>query len=213
MNMHHRKVFCLYQANNKAFEAVLLRSAVLMFMLILIAGCQNPFNPDTVKSDDEPRTRSNSTPLNVLLNLEASYNQQDLDLFKSCLSESFRFELISVEIDEIGVDIDGDGIKDSWWDYAEEVEYHRNLFSTGSSDGTVPSPDDIFLNLNIPKEEAWQQDNQSGREDWVIIPVYFNLILTLYGSANITADGYARFYLRPEDNEWKIIIWRDESNI
>jgi hypothetical protein len=148
-----------------------------------------------------------------LENLEAAYNQQNIELFKNCLSESFRFILLSSEADQIGIDMDGDGIKDSWWDYHKEVEYHRNLFMDGSSDGSFPSPDNIYLNLQIPQEDAWLTDTQEGREDWVIIPVYFHLSLTLYSSSNISANGYARFYLRPEGNEWRIIIWRDESNI
>jgi len=118
-----------------------------------------------------------------------------------------------MEVDDIGIDMDGDGIKDSWWDYDKEVEYHRNLFQEGSSDGTYPSPDHIYLNLQIPQEDVWLTDNQEGREDWVIIPTYFTLSITIYGTSNITADGYARFYLRPEGDEWRIIIWRDESNI
>lgn len=190
------------------FELVLI-----IGILFSVNGCTNPFNPNIIKNASDVSTIANITPRNVLKNLETAYNQQDLDLFKSCLSTSFRFELISIETDEIGIDMDGDGIKDSWWDYDREVDYHRNLFEYGSSDGSYPSPDHIYLNLQIPQEDVWMTDNQVGREDWVIIPVFFNLSLTIYGTSNITADGYARFYLRPEGEEWRIIIWRDESNI
>lgn len=180
---------------------------------LLINGCTNPFNPDVIKNTQSNEVHDNTTPRNVLKNLETAYNQQDLELYMSCLSTSFRFELISVEIDEIGIDMDGDGIKDSWWDYDKEVEYHRNLFRDGSSDGRYPSPDNIYLNLQIPHEDAWLTDNQQGREDWIIIPAFFNLAINIYGTSNITAEGYARFYLRPEGNEWRVIIWRDESNL
>jgi len=188
-------------------------AGILIMLFISINGCTNPFNPNIVKTPGDHQLYSNTTPRNVLKNLEISYNQQDLDLFKSCLSTSFRFELLSMEVDEIGIDMDGDGIKDSWWDYDKEVEYHRNLFQEGSSDGAYPSPDHIYLNLQIPQEDVWLTDNQEGREDWVIIPTYFTLSITIFGTSNITADGYARFYLRPEGEEWRIIIWRDESNI
>ena len=191
----------------------LLMWGVLAILIFVLNGCTNPFNPSIINNVPSYEIRDNTTPRNVLLNLETSYNQQDLDLFKNCLSSSFRFELISVETDEIGVDMDGDGIKDSWWDYDQEVDYHRNLFKHGSSDGVFPPPDNLYLNLQIPHEDAWLTDNQEGREDWVIIPTYFHLSLTAFGSSNITADGYARFYLRPEGNEWRIIIWRDESHI
>ena len=181
--------------------------------LVLIAGCVNIFNPPTFKTSKSTITRSNSSPRQVLENLETAYNQQDIELFKSCLSESFRFILLSSETESIGVDMDGDGVKDSWWDYHKEVEYHRNLFTNGSSDGSFPPPDNIYLNLQIPQEQFWLTDNQEGREDWLIIPVYFQLNVTIFTSSNISANGYARFYLRPEGEEWRIVIWRDESNI
>ena len=185
----------------------------LISVFLLTGGCENPFNPDTITGSEDYIIRSNSTPRNVLENLETAYNQQNLDLFISCLSQSFRFELLSSETDLAGVDMDGDGIKDSWWDYDKEVEYHRNLFKHGSSQGDIPSPNNIYLNLQIPIEDVWHTDSQEGREDWIVIPVYFNLSLTLFSSTTISADGYARFYLRPEGDEWRIIIWRDESNI
>jgi hypothetical protein len=53
-----------------------------------------------------------------------------------------------------------------------------------------------------------------GHEDWIIIPCNFDLILSYQESnSSITANGIARFYLRPVGNGWKIAIWRDESNI
>jgi hypothetical protein len=186
---------------------------LLLLLLLSLISCTNPFNPQIIDNNKSYEIRANTTPRNVLENLEISYNQQDFELFKSCLSQSFRFELISVETDEIGIDMDGDGIKDSWWDYGKELEYHRNLFQEGSSDGIYPPPNNIYLNLQIPHESFWLTDDQEGREDWVIIPVFFNLSITLFGSSHISAEGYARFYLRPEMNEWRIIIWRDESNI
>ncbi len=214
--INHVKLYLLtntFTLHDKVYTGKKWMFWLIILLMIFLVGCKNPFNPDISKKNKEPIRRDNITPRNVLDNLETSYNTQDLDLFIDCLSESFRFELLSVETDEIGVDMDGDGIKDSWWDYSQEVEYHRNLFGRGSSDGSIPAPDNIFLNLIIPQEEFWQSDNQAGREDWVIIPVYFNLVLTLFGTSNITADGYARFYLRPEGDKWEIIIWRDESNI
>ncbi|MCB5230967.1 MAG: hypothetical protein WCX83_02465 [Candidatus Cloacimonas sp.] len=190
-----------------------ISTPLIGILLLALAGCVNIFNPPTFKDGGSPIVRGNNNPRSVLENLEVSYNQQDIDLFKNCLSESFRFVLLASEAESIGVDMDGDGIKDSWWDYHKEVEYHRNLFTDGSSDGSFPPPDNIHLNLQIPQEEFWLTDNQEGREDWIIIPVYFQLNLTVYTSSNISADGFARFYLRPEGEEWRIVIWRDESNI
>jgi len=186
---------------------------LLPLILLFAVSCQNPFNPPVIASQPKSQHRTNATPRDVLLNLETAYNQQNIELYINCLSKDFRFELLASESDEIGIDMDGDGQKDSWWDFDKEVEYHRNLFKRGSSDGKIPAPDNIFLNLQIPPENSWQKDAAAGREDWVIIPAYFNLAITIYGSSNVSANGNARFYLKPEANEWKIAVWRDESNI
>ncbi|MBP8704813.1 MAG: hypothetical protein KBI19_02350 [Candidatus Cloacimonas sp.] len=66
----------------------------------------------------------------------------------------------------------------------------------------------------MPPSERWENDPEVGHEDWIIIPCNFDLILSYQESnSSITANGIARFYLRPVGNGWKIAIWRDESNI
>lgn len=195
-------------------DSVILLRLLVICTLFLISSCENPFNPAMeYHLDLNGQQRSNRTPREVLENLEIAYNQKDIELFKNILSKDFRFELLSVETSDIGIDMDGDGIKDSWWDYETEVQYHRNLFERGSSDGSLPAPDEIYLNLIIPHEDIWQLDDQEGREGWVIIPCTFELLLTIYNYRIMRATGYARFYLKPKDNEWRIAIWRDESNI
>lgn len=191
----------------------------LSFFIIIFSGCNNIFSPKTrvdVSSDAYP----NTDPDLVLKNLELAYRQKDIELYKKCLDvESFRFELISSEVTEIGVDVDGDGIKDSWWGYPKEVEYHTHLFRDGSSDQVYPSPDQIYLNLNIPTQAQWELDNQTGHEGWVIIACLFDLSLLFRAdNSTLNASGSARFYLKPIPdshgvNHWFIAIWRDESNI
>jgi hypothetical protein len=194
---------------------------VVSILLIIFTGCNNIFSPKThenIHSDAYP----NTSPDLVLKNLELAYRQKDIELYKRCLdSESFRFELISSEVAEInaGVDIDHDGITDSWWGYQKEIEYHTNLFQYGSTDQQYPSPDQIYLNLNIPAQEQWELDNQVGHEGWVVIACLFDLSLSFRSTnSSLNANGSARFYLKPipdshNVNHWFIAIWRDESNI
>lgn len=184
----------------------------LLLALLALGSCWNPFRPPL--EDDSNGTIQNRTPAQVLENLEFSYRERNINIYKELLCEDFRFELISSEVNQIGVDLNNDGIRDSWWGYDEEVLFTRNLFSEGSSDGSYPPPDDIQLNLQIPPEESWEEDPEVGHEDWVVIPCVFDLKLS-YFSANamITANGVARFYLKPADNRWYIAIWRDESNL
>lgn len=185
---------------------------MLLIAALALSSCQNPFHPPLV--DNSQPTVQNRTPLEVLQNLELAYAERNINIYKTLLARDFRFELLAAEVSQIGIDVNGDGIRDSWWGYDEEVQYTSNLFTDGSTDGNYPSPDDIQLRLQIPPEENWETDPEVGHENWVVIPCLFDLKL-MYLSTNsmITASGVARFYLKPANNRWYIAIWRDESNL
>ncbi len=177
-----------------------------------IVSCTNPFRPKI--RDDTNATLVNRTPKDVLQNLELSYKQRNIGIYEQLLAPDFRFELISSEVNLIGIDVNGDGLRDSWWGFGQEIEMTNNLFSRGSSDGIYPPPDQINLRLQIPPETAWENDPEVGHEDWIIIPCVFDLQLLYFATnSSITSGGVARFYLRPLNNRWYIAIWRDESNI
>lgn len=185
---------------------------MLLLAILTLAGCSNPFRPK-LRHEDNTGV-SNKTPLDVLNNLELAYTQKNLELYKSVLAEDFRFELISSEVDLIGIDVNNDGIKDSWWGLEQELEFTNNLFNYGSSDGVYPPPDQIVLRLSVPPQELWELDPEIGHENWVVIPCGFDLQLQFNTiSSSLTASGIARFYLRPQNNRWQIVIWRDESNL
>jgi hypothetical protein len=185
---------------------------VLASAMLILTGCTNPFRPKL--RHEETTGVSNKTPIDVLNNLELAYTQKNLELYKSVLAEDFRFELISSEVDLIGIDVNNDGITDSWWGLEKELEFTDNLFNFGSSDGTYPPPDQIVLRLNVPPQELWELDPEVGHENWVVIPCGFDLQLQFNTiSSSLAASGIARFYLRPQNNRWQIVIWRDESNL
>ncbi|MDZ4182897.1 MAG: hypothetical protein U1B83_08480, partial [Candidatus Cloacimonadaceae bacterium] len=171
-----------------------LLTLVVMLAALMLVSCQNPFRPPLIdNSNDQIRNR---TPVEVLQNLERSYRERNINIYKSVLAPDFRFELISSEVSQIGVDINGDGIRDSWWGFDEEVAYTTNLFVNGSSDGLYPPPDELSLRLQIPPEENWENDPEIGHENWIVIPCMFNLTLTYHASnSSIAASGVARFYL------------------
>ena len=131
-----------------------------------------------------------------------AYNHKSLEIYKDTLDMDFRFHVASWHAPEIGQD---------WWGYEQEIEFHKNLFSFGSSDGKHASPDKIFLNLEIPPAELWQNDPQIGHENWVIISAHFHLQLSYVTRNDIVAMGTARFHLRPVNGRWYIAIWVDES--
>jgi hypothetical protein len=185
---------------------------MLLVAACFLLSCTNPFHPKLKYNGDEPVL--NNTPEAVLLSLEQSYKQKNIKMFEECLAPDFRFELLSSEVNSIGIDWNNDGIKDSWWGYAQEVEYHTNLFLEGSTDGSYPPPDDINLNLQVPPQSQWDTDPQVGHEGWIVIPCLFDLQLTYTDSGSaLTSNGVARFYMKQINNRWYIAIWRDESNI
>lgn len=185
----------------------------LLLMLILFSfGCENPFRPKLIDSSNS--LVQNRTPEELLRNLEKSYREKNINIFRQLLHPDYRFELLSSEFSQIGIDMDGDGLRDSWWGYDQEVEMTRNMFELGSSDGSFPVADVIELRLQIPPQELWELDPASGRENWIVIPCYFDLILSYKASnSSYVANGTARFYLVQEGGNWQIIIWRDESNL
>ena len=184
----------------------------LLALILLLSSCWNPFHPPLIDiSDGSLRC---GTPLDVLQSLELAYKERNINIYKELLAPDFRFELISSEVGQIGIDVNGDGIRDSWWGYEQEVLYTGNLFTSGSTDGSTPAPDELTLRLQIPPEANWEKDPELGHEDWVVIPTPFDLKLSFYASNSmLTASGVARFYLKPANNRWYIAIWRDESNL
>lgn len=182
----------------------------LLLFSLLIQSCWNPFRPRMIDNSND--LILNRTPVELLQNLERAYRERNINIYRELLAPDFRFELISSEVNQIGIDVNDDGIRDSWWGYDEEVEFTDNLFNNGSTDGLYPTPDQITLRLQIPPEENWEVDPQIGHEDWIVIACYFDLTLSyLASNSSIAASGVARFYLRPSGNRWYIAIWRDES--
>lgn len=189
-----------------------LLALIPIIFLLLVSGCKNPFRPDLIYDLDTEL--ANKTPQELLSSLQRAYQDKNIKLYKKLLAPDFRFELLAAEVSQIGTDVNGDGIRDSWWNYEQEVEYTENLFTNGSSDGQYPPPDQIVLRLQIPPENLWDVDPEVGHENWIVIPCVFDLQLTyLASNTSLSASGVARFYLRQIGDGWYIAIWRDESNL
>jgi hypothetical protein len=185
---------------------------LIALVAFLIGSCTNPFHPNL--SNNNASNAAFETPQALLHSMRDAYTQKNIKLFSDCLAPDFRFELLSAEVNSIGIDWNNDNIKDSWWGYEQEVEYHRNLFKEGSSDGSYPPPDQINLSLQIPPEAQWEPDPEVGHENWRVIPCLFTLELLYTSSSSIlSSNGVARFFLKPSGDRWYIAVWRDESNI
>jgi len=179
-------------------------------MFLMLGACNNPFRPALI--DTSSGAVLNRSPEELLHNLEKAYREKNINIFRQLLHPDYRFELLSSEYQQIGIDMDGDGRRDFWWGYDQEIEITRNMFERGSSDGNLPVADAIELRLQIPPQELWERDPADGYEDYLVIPCYFDLILTYtISNSSYVANGVACFYLIETNGDWKIIIWRDES--
>jgi hypothetical protein len=184
----------------------------MLLLGIALSSCINPFRPNLYDVSDADILNRN--PIELLQNLERAYTEKNINIYRSLLHQDFRFELIASEVSQIGIDVNGDGLRDSWWGYEQEVEITNRMFNFGSSDGSYPSPDAINLRLQIPPQEVWENDPELGHEDWIVIPCSFDLLLSYTATnSSFNANGVARFYLRPVADRWYIAIWRDESNL
>ena len=183
----------------------LVRITIVLLFLFVLCSCKNPFNPPIESSKPgNSLALPNTSPENVLRNLVTAYNYKSLEIYKATLDKDFLFYVVTQDAPEIGT---------NFWGYEQEIEFHRNLFSAGSSRGDYIPPNNIFLNLVIPQPENWSMNSQIGKEDWVIISCSFHLTLNYSIRPDITANGFARYYLKPVGNEWFIALWQDESNI
>ena len=127
-----------------------LFSLLLLSAMLVLTSCWNPFRPHM--EDHSDTTIQNRTPREVLENLELSYKERNINIYQDLLSPDFRFELISSEVNQIGVDVNGDGLRDDWWGYDQEILYTQNLFTKGSSDGSLPPPDELILSTDTSRK-------------------------------------------------------------
>jgi hypothetical protein len=181
----------------------LVHKLLIIFILLYTKGCVNPFNPEINEGIEIGHGRPNISPYNVLRNLEAAYNQMNLDLYISTLDKDFHFSANDDVIPQLGK---------NWWGYDVEIEFHRNLFSRGSTNRHFPVPNMILLNLTIPPDTDWFDDNEVGHENWVVIRCGFYLRLSFTAHEDMVASGFARFHMKPVDGQWYIGKWVDESN-
>ncbi len=111
----------------------------MLFSLTFLAGCRNPFFPDSGVPVDEPVTTRD--PLSVLKELQRSYEERNLSLFKKLIydEDTFRYYIEApqtkfnsaafnhYETDSLKL-IEGSTHNYITLRYADELQFHSNLF-------------------------------------------------------------------------------------
>lgn len=179
------------------------RSGALISIIaavVLVAGCWNPFSPDTQPGDTLQYYEPLDSAWKVLKNLEFAYISRDIDHYTALLRDDFEFFLLETDWD----DYDGDGITDQSWGIDKEEQVHAAMFNNVAA---------IELTLQGEQEMQWAGD-PTGQS--LALPRTFDLKVYLDDahSTGFRASGTALFICRPDSlGEWYIWQWFDQSNI
>jgi hypothetical protein len=159
-------------------------------MLVLLAtipcGCINPFAP---RVDDSPPDAGfdQKTVEGVFQIFQSAYNTRDTTLYGRLLAPEFTF--VYRDYDQ-GLDIT--------WGRDIEMRYTYVMFQN------TQRLDLIWNNIISSSTDSTRLNVLRG----------FNLTVTLNPTNVLQASGYANLTLEraSDDDPWKIVIWRDQSN-
>lgn len=165
---------------------------------IIVAGCWNPFSPDT----GDPSPVQYYTPVDsawkVLKNLEYAYISRDIDHYLACFRGDFEFHLLEID----WADYTGNGEIDEFWGIDTEEEFHILMFNAVSA---------IELTLSGTTEYPWTGDTL---QTSYALPRTFDLKVYTDGAhtTGFRASGEALFVCREDSTgEWYVWQWWDQS--
>ncbi|NIR50616.1 hypothetical protein GWO43_18910 [candidate division KSB1 bacterium] len=166
-------------------------SATVGSLIILVSGCFNPFAPELDEGQDLTNViTEQQSPKEVLENFQLAYTFKDSLIYSDVLDESFVFEYFDPNLGPSG----------SFVTWGRDTD----LKTTGRLFRTFDVIDLKFLNTIFSEREG-------GREKRFI---RFNL--SLFGSEFnfiITGTAIFTFEQSDQDNKWRIVRWKDESDL
>lgn len=174
--------------------------AVITVGTVILAGCWNPFSPNTEEGEEDQYFDSPDSVYKVLANFELAWNQQNHDRYMETLDQTFEFHLLETD----WADYDGDGVEDQSWGISIEEQFTQALFENAFN---------VELVLNGNEEYPWTGDTTGVFRECprtFVLKVYTNP-----EQQGWIAQGTARFILAPDstDGIWRIYHWFDESDI
>mgnify|MGYP001050676067 CR=1 FL=1 len=162
---------------------------------LLLGGCWNPFCPPTDPPPPAFSVFEPITPERVLSNLVVAYQTRDIDLYLSCLADSFKFHF---DVEDQGLEdmLRALGMKEDWWGKTEERLSTESLLNSLQEEGVVVTP--LFTILS--------QDT-IGSDLSVLYTRYTFDPPVIEG---LTVQGTATFHIQkdPQDH-WQIAEWWD----
>ena len=156
--------------------------------LILIIGCTNPFAPKLSDKPEEGSILGDQTTVDgVFQNLRYAYQFKDTLIYGNLLNDDFRFKFTNYETS-----------MDESWGRDEDMLTTSRLFQASKS---------IDLTWNDVTNEIGDSVLKDISRGFNLNVVFSsNDIINVYGRVNL------RITRKTTQDEWKISIWRDESN-
>lgn len=194
------------------------------FLIFVVAACfvfvcTNPFSPEK-GMPKQAAAPLNSSPSNVLKNLQTAYNLHDLILFKSLLADDFKFILSPDFVSQTptsierftSADIDGDSLLEVYWEKDWEIRIHKNMFEKAKTINLV------FTCNTCEDSMQWIPwfDSVTKKKKGIYIQVdNVNLDITTSDNNSYRVNqSLQKFGLRKNPNDttlWIIGEWQDES--
>jgi len=144
----------------------------------------------------EPPERTPATPTDCAYFLEVSFNTQDIQLYKSCLSPDFTFYF---DPEDVGRDIDGYIIPESW-DYEEDWNAVHNMFT-----------DAYDVSFNIAESEIGNPEE--GETEYLAEDIPVQLLVMIDENNGFNGNGICDFTFGTYDSNgqtyWRIKDWWD----
>ncbi|MEX0681509.1 MAG: hypothetical protein WD097_09020 [Balneolales bacterium] len=164
---------------------------VLLVHLLLTGGCTNPFAPGELKGDPlDDLLGDPSTIEGFYTRFQKSYELRDTSLYGPLIHPDFIFTFRDAEHN---VDIT--------WGRSNEMTSTYNMFSLSY---------EITLRWNNITQKIINESQTDGQ-----VIRRFNLTVVASPSEIYRTDGSASFRMTRQDStsNWRLVSWRDESDI
>jgi len=164
----------------------------LFFVILIFAGCKNPFSPALDNDfDNSSSTISDLKTIDgVFQNFKYAYNVKDTLIYGEMISQDFVFTYIDYN-NEIPFNVS--------WGRDQEMKTTYGLFQNSQK------LDLIWNNIVTSSGDSLNANISRG----------FNLTITFNPTDIIRIDGRVNLSLRKNisNEKWQIIKWIDESNL
>ncbi|MCP4229472.1 MAG: hypothetical protein GY771_04915 [bacterium] len=168
---------------------------IVLAIAVAFAGAGCIFGTDDRGIQGEKREPT--SPENVIYNLERSYNEGDIQLYKQCLSPNYTFYF---NPSDVGIDVDGYIIPSSWG-YEEDWTATQNLFENAYS-----------VTMDLPVSDIGEPD--AGDTTYTASNITISLLVMFDADTGLIANkGTLEFVFETYDSNgktyWRIKDWRD----